>query len=296
MTDALIVTRNLTHTYRSGSMTVTAVRDVSLEIERGSTVAIIGITGSGKTTLVQHFNGLLRPTSGAVIVDGLDVGSKDVSLSELRRRVGMLFQSPERQLFERTVYADVAFGPRRLGITEAEVRARVSAALEAVGLSAREHGQRSPFELSGGQMRRAAIAGVLAMEPQVLVLDEPTVGLDAEGRSELYGYLRRLRRDRGITVVVVSHDMAEVAALADRAYVMHYGRLVMQGAPREVFAQPEALLRWGLRPPPISELLAILRARGLDLPHDALSLDSAFDAILRARGNGHEPGGGQGVQ
>jgi len=250
-----------------------------MEIARGSCAAIIGVTGSGKSTLVQHFNGLLRPTSGTVIVDGIDVSARGADLQALRRRVGMLFQFPETQLFENSVYADVAFGPRRMKLSKREVRTRVLKALETVGLPPHDFAQRSPFELSGGQMRRVALAGVLAMSPTILVLDEPTTGLDADARCEFYYYLRRAQQEQGVTIVLVSHDMTEVATLANRLYVLHNGRLVMQGTPRTVFAQGDALRTWGLAEPPLSELLALLRKQGLAIPAGILTLDEAFAAL-----------------
>jgi energy-coupling factor transport system ATP-binding protein len=284
--DNIIVTRHLTHTYQSknaGPLQKTALSDVSLEIERGSCAAIIGVTGSGKSTLVQHFNGLLRPTSGSVTVDGIDVDGRSADRVALRRRAGMLFQFPEAQLFERSVYADVAFGPRRMKLRRKTVRARVLNALDQVGLPHREFATRSPFELSGGQKRRVALAGVLAMSPSILILDEPTVGLDAEGREEFYAYLKRIQEQRRVTVVLVSHDMAEVATLADRLFVLHEGRLVMQGEPRAIFAQGEALRAWGLAAPPLSELLALLRRGGMALPEEISTLDEAFGALQEMR-------------
>lgn len=284
MTDPIIITKNLCHTYQSGPLLKAALVDINLEIERGSCVAIIGVTGSGKSTLVQHFNGLLHPTAGTIIVDGINVsakGARDADMQTLRRRVGMLFQFPEAQLFEHTVYADIAFGPRRMKLSKHEVRTRVLKALETVGLPPRDFAQRSPFELSGGQMRRVALAGVLAMSPAVLVLDEPTTGLDADGRAEFYYYLRRAQQEQGVTIVLVSHDMTEVAALANWLCVLHNGRLVMQGMPRTVFAQGGALHSWGLAEPPLSELLMLLRKQGLDIPEETLTLDEAFAALQK---------------
>ena len=279
MTGPIIITQNLCHTYRSGPLVKLVLVDINMEIARGSCAAIIGVTGSGKSTLVQHFNGLLRPTSGTVIVDGIDVCARGADLQALRRRVGMLFQFPETQLFENSVYADVAFGPRRMKLSKREVRTRVLKALETVGLPPHDFAQRSPFELSGGQMRRVALAGVLAMSPTILVLDEPTTGLDADARGEFYYYLRRAQQEQGVTIVLVSHDMTEVATLANRLYVLNNGRLVMQGTPRTVFAQGDALRTWGLAEPPLSELLALLRKQGLAIPAGILTLDEAFAAL-----------------
>ncbi len=266
MKEPIIIIKNLSHIYQtnqSGPLQKAALLDINLEIAQGSCVGIIGITGSGKSTLVQHFNGLLRPTSGTIIVNGIDVKAKDADLALLRQHVGMLFQFPESQLFERTVYADVAFGPQRMKLARHEIRTRVLNALDMVGLPHREFAQRPPFELSGGQMRRVALAGVLAMSPAILVLDEPTVGLDAEGRTEFYSYLQRIKQEKDVTIVLVSHDMAEVATLADWLFVLHDGHMVMQGTPRSIYSQGDALRKWGLAAPPLSELLTLLRKKGL---------------------------------
>lgn len=293
MKDPIIITRHLSHTYQSkhaGPLQKAALTDINLEIARGSCVAIIGVTGSGKSTLVQHFNRLLRPTSGTVIVNGVDVNDKQIDLAALRQRVGMLFQFPEAQLFERTIYADVAFGPRRMKLGRREIRTRVNSALDMVGLPHKEFAQRSPFELSGGQKRRAALAGVLAMSPTVLVLDEPTVGLDAGGRAEFYAYLQRIQYEQGVTIVLVSHDMTEVASLANWLFVLSEGQLVMQGEPRHVFSQSDELRQYGLATPPLSELLSQLRKAGMSLPTDVFTLEEAFNALSALKkvpGKGH---------
>ena len=285
MSDVIIRIQNLSYTYaakQAAALRRPALSDVSLEIARGSCAAIIGVTGSGKSTLVQHINGLLQAERGRVLVDGIEVGAPGASLLELRRRVGMLFQFPEAQLFERTVFADVAFGLLRLNLSRREVRTRVIEALEMVGMSYREYAQRSPFELSGGQRRRVALAGVLAMRPAILVLDEPGVGLDAEGKADFYSYIQAMKGS-GITVVLVSHDMAEVAALADRLFVLHQGRLVMQGTPREIFAQPAVLRDFGLAPPPLSSLLMHLRQRDLEVPDELTTVDEIVRFFTQPR-------------
>ncbi len=276
MSDPIIVAQHLFHTYQSGAFSKEALIDINLEIARGSCVAVIGVTGSGKSTLVQHFNGLLRPTKGTVLVDGINVGAKGVDLRMMRQRVGMLFQFPEGQLFERTIFADVAFGPKRMKLGRNEIRARVIAALETVGLPYQEYGTRSPFDLSGGQRRRVALAGVLAMLPTILVLDEPTVGLDADGRAEFYRYLRRAQEVQGVTIILVSHDMTEVASLADQLFVLHNGSLVMEGTPRSIFTESDRLRQWGLAAPPLGELLSLLRTQGLVIPAEIFTLDEAF--------------------
>ncbi len=279
MTEHIIITRHLSHTYRSGPHIKAALVDINLQIAWGSCVAIIGVTGSGKSTLVQHFNGLLRPTTGSVIVDGIDTSARNADLLGLRRRVGMLFQLPEAQLFAHTIYADVAFGPRRMKLSKREVRTRVFKALEIVGLPPHDFAQHSPFDLSGGQMRRVALAGVLAMSPTILVLDEPTTGLDADARLEFYSYLRRIQQEQGVTIILVSHDMAEVATLADWLCIIHEGHLVSQGPPRRIFSQVDELRTWGLAAPPLSELLALLRKRGIAIPVDVFTLDEAFATL-----------------
>jgi energy-coupling factor transport system ATP-binding protein len=268
-----------------------ALADVSFTIEDGSCVAIIGVTGSGKSTLVQHFNGLLRPTSGRVVVNGIDVGAKGADLAKLRRMVGLVFQSPETQLFAPTVFEEVAFGPRQVGMRETKVAHMVEEALRIVGLPGEEFGQRGPFSLSGGQMRRAALAGVLAMEPTILILDEPTAGLDGEGRAELYRFLARLRAGRGTTILLVSHDMGEVAMLAERALVLYQGRLVLDGRPRDLFKQASLLTELGLDVPALSQIGALLRKQGFAIPTEALTLDELSQAIL-AGPVGVEPSSG----
>jgi ABC-type cobalt transport system, ATPase component len=283
--DAIIEVEHLSHIYTSSPVKKKALDDVSLQIPRGECVAIIGFNGSGKSTLVQHFNGLLRPTTGSVRVDGVDVGDCHVDLRALRQRVGMLFQFPESQLFASTIYDDVAFGPQRMGLGRSELRARVKSALDIVGLPYQEYGHRSPFALSGGQRRRVALAGILAMSPSVLIFDEPSVGLDGEGRAEFYAYLRRVRDERGVTTILISHDMAEVAAIADRLYVLHHGKLVLEGTPDNVFAQSEQLHRWDLAAPPLHELLAALRRRGIAVPNDVMSVDEAFTFLQGLKGN-----------
>src|SRR5690348_9483926 len=286
----------LTHIYHPGTPRArTALRDVSLTIEDGACAAIIGVTGSGKSTLVQHFNGLLRPTSGRVVVDGLDVGARETrgaELQALRQHVGLLFQFPEAQLFAASVYDDVAFGPRQLGLSPSAVRERVVWALDAVALG---HDDallaRSPFALSGGQRRRVALAGVLAMRPRTLVLDEPSAGLDAEARAELYAQLRVLRRENGLTLAVVSHDMSEVAELADQIFVLAEGELRLAGAPDQVFGNTEAIIAAGLLPPPLALVGALARALGLPVPPDVTTLEATATALLAAlEGRGDHAG------
>ena len=277
-----IQVEHLTHTYMTDSpFAATALEDVSLTIEDGELIGLLGHTGSGKTTLVQHLNGLLKPTSGKVVVDGLDITEKDVSLLEVRRRVGLVFQYPEYQLFEETVARDVAFGPRNLGLSEQEVDERVRYALQEVGLVYEDIAERSPFELSGGQMRRVAIAGVLAMQPKTLILDEPTAGLDPAGRRSILGMIRELHAAGGLTVVMVSHNMDDISSLATRLVVMSRGRMVLTGEPRQVFQHRELLSSIGLGIPQAAELTQRLIAEGYPLPADLYTPEEVAEALLK---------------
>lgn len=277
-----IKVENLCYTYNPGTpFARTALEDINLEINDGEFVGIIGETGSGKSTLIQHFNGLLRPTRGRVLVDGVDIWQKDVRLKDIRQKVGLVFQYPEHQLFEETVFADVAFGPRNMGLDEDEVGRRVRRALEMVGLDFEALKARSPFELSGGEMRRVAIAGVLAMEPSMLVLDEPVSGLDPRGRDELLQELTRLHEKFEYTVVLVSHSMEDVARLAKRLVVMHRGRVVADGPVREVFRMTDLLRETGLGVPQVTELMLELARRGKDVRTDVLTVEEAKVELVR---------------
>lgn len=280
-----ILVEHLTHTYNAGTPTArVALRDVSLRIEDGACAAIVGITGSGKSTLVQHFNGLLRPTSGRIVVHDIEVSAhagKSADLRGLRRRVGLLFQFPEAQLFAPTIFDDVAFGPRQLGLDEATVRQRVRRALASVALGDDDAFlSRAPFALSGGQRRRVALAGVLAMQPRVLVLDEPSAGLDAEARDELYARLAELRARDGLTIVLVSHDMGEVARLADTLFILSQGELKLSGAPDAVFRRTEEIVACGLLPPPLAQVAALAGAGGLPLSPPHLTVRDLAESIV----------------
>lgn len=283
-----ITVERLTHIYNRGAPGERiGLHDVSLRIENGSFAAIVGVTGSGKSTLVQHFNALLRPTSGRVLVDDLDVGSREARgpvLRALRQKVALLFQFPEAQLFASSIYDDVAYGPRQLGLNASDVHARVLAAVEAVALSPDETWlRRSPFALSGGQRRRVALAGVLAMRPQVLVLDEPSAGLDAEARDEIYGRLRALRERDGLTVVIVSHDMGEVARLADTMFVLAEGHLRLAGRPQELFRHTDMIAECGLLPPPLAETVALANEQGQMVRPESYTVEGVAQALLTAR-------------
>lgn len=276
-----LVVEGLRHVYRDGSAGVAALEDVSAAFEEGAWVGIAGPTGAGKSTLIQHLNGLLKPMAGRVFLDGADIWGRGFNRRGLWRTVGVVFQFPEEQLFEETILADIAFGPRNLGLSQEDALDRARRAMAAVGLDSALEG-RSPFALSGGQRRRAAIAGVLALEPRFLVLDEPTAGLDPRGREEILGLLDRLRRERGCAVITVTHDLEELSGRADRVLVLHKGHLVAQGAPAQVFGLGDELRQWGLVPPPVAQVLAGLRACGWPVADGDLTVGAARQEILRA--------------
>lgn len=272
--------KNVTYIFSEGlPHEQVAVKDVSFFIEDNTFVGIIGHTGSGKSTLVQHFNGLLKPNSGTVLIDGKDIANKGVSMKEIRRNIGLVFQYPEHQLFEETVLKDVAFGPRNLGLDEEEIDLRVSEALSFVGLDEEEIGQMSPFELSGGQKRRAAIAGVLAMRPRVLILDEPTAGLDPKGHNDILEMICRIHSKTHGIIILVSHNMADIVAHSDKILVMERGRLVMEGTPREVFSREEALYSMGLDLPPAAQLIKQIKEKGVKIEGAPLTIEEATKAI-----------------
>lgn len=280
-----IVIEHLNYVYMAGGPYETkALNDVSLTIRDGEFIGLIGHTGSGKSTLVQHLNGLIMPTSGRVLVDGMDLADKATDRRAVRQRVGLVFQYPENQLFEETVEKDIAFGPRNLGLDENEIARRVKDAMRRVALDYDKLHDRSVFELSGGQMRRVAIAGVLAMEPQVLVLDEPCAGLDPRGREEILGLIKKLHEEAGTTIVMVSHSMDDVASLAERVIVMNHGEVVMDGVPRDVFSCGEELRGMGLDVPQAVQLAAKLRERGFDIPEGIYRIEEIREAILAIAG------------
>ena len=282
-----IVIEHLNYVYMQGGPYETkALDDVSLTIHDGEFVGLIGHTGSGKSTLVQHLNGLILPTSGQITVDGMDLADKNTDKRAIRRRVGLVLQYPENQLFEETVAKDIAFGPKNLGLDEAEIDRRVRTAMRRVALDYDKLSQRSVFELSGGQMRRVAIAGVLAMEPQTLVLDEPCAGLDPKGREEILGLISDLHRESGATIVMVSHSMDDVAALAERVIVMNHGKVAMDGAPREVFSRGEELRAIGLDVPQAVELAQKLREKGFDVPEGIYKIEEVRAAVEAIVGKG----------
>lgn len=273
---------HLTHCYSEGSaLRTVALNDVSFRIENGEFVGIIGHTGSGKSTLVQHLNGLLKPTSGQVLVDGEDLNGEHVNRRALRQRIGLVFQYPEYQLFEETVAKDIAFGPKNQGLSAAEIDERVRYAMDCVHLDYQKYAERSPFELSGGQMRRVAIAGVLAMRPSVLILDEPTAGLDPRGRDRILSMLEELHARENVTILMVSHSMDDMARLATRLIVMSDGKIVADATPREIFMQEEMMTSIGLDVPEAARLCARLRAKGYDLPADLFRPEQLKEQLLR---------------
>lgn len=277
-----IQVRGLKHVYSPGLPDEQlALDNINFDIYDGETVAVVGHTGSGKSTLVQHLNGLLKPTEGTITVGGVEITAPGTSMLEVRRRVGLVFQYPEYQLFEETVAADVAFGPKNLGLSEDEVNSRVRDAIELVGLDYGEIKDRSPFELSGGQKRRVAIAGVIAMKPQVLILDEPTAGLDPGAHRDILNMIEEIKEISGNITIFVSHNMADVAALADKVMVMDRGRLLMMGTPKEVFAQKDRLKEAGLSAPPVTELMAELKEKGAAVDDTVLSLKEAEEEIYK---------------
>lgn len=280
-----IETIGLTHYYSKGTVQqVAAINDVNLTIEKGELVGVIGHTGSGKSTLISHFNGLLKPDAGKVLVDGTDIWKDKETLRNTRFKVGLCFQYPEYQLFEETVFKDIAFGPKNMKLSEAEVKERVLRAAEFVGVKT-EHLDKSPFDLSGGEKRRVAIAGVMSMEPEVLIFDEPAAGLDPQGRRELIKLIKDYREQTGSAVVVVSHSMEDIASLADKVIVMNNSRIEMQGTVDEVYSRGGELRRIGLNIPEITEIFLRLRARGFDVPANVYTVEQGA-AILKALASG----------
>ncbi len=261
------------------ALKVEALKDINLNIPDGQFIGLIGHTGSGKSTLVQHLNGLLKPTSGAIYFNGQDIGDKDYNLKTLRSKVGLVFQYPEHQLFEIDVFSDVCFGPKNLGLDKKEVEIRAYTALKQVGLED-EYFYQSPFELSGGQKRRVAIAGVLAMNPDILILDEPTAGLDPKGRDDILDQIARLRQETGKTIVLVSHSMEDVAKYVDRLIVMNKGKVIYDDVPREVFRHFKELEEMGLAAPQVTYIMNELKSQGLQVDTMATTIEEAKKSIL----------------
>ncbi|MCI8725806.1 MAG: energy-coupling factor transporter ATPase [Hungatella sp.] len=260
-----------------------ALKDINFEIPDNQFVGLIGHTGSGKSTLIQHLNGLIRPSSGKIWFNGTDIYSEGYSLKELRSKVGLVFQYPEHQLFEIDVFSDVCYGPRNLGLSQEEIKERAREALELVGLK-EKYWEQSPFELSGGQKRRVAIAGVLAMKPEVLILDEPTAGLDPRGRDEILDQIKELHDKRGMTIILVSHSMEDIARYADRLMVMNHGEKAFDGTPRQVFEHYKELESMGLAAPQVTYITHALREQGIPVEEDITTVEEARDAILKLLG------------
>ncbi len=280
----MIELKNINYTYGGGTtQQIHALQDVNLQIPDGQFIGLIGHTGSGKSTLIQHLNGLIKATSGDILYNGQSIYAEGFSMKGLRSKVGLVFQYPEHQLFETDVFTDVCFGPKNLGLDEEEIRARARQALDLVGLD-ESYDKVSPFELSGGQKRRVAIAGVLAMKPDVLILDEPTAGLDPKGRDEILDQVAKLHKERGITVVLVSHSMEDVAKYVDRIIVMNRGQVAFDGVPKEVFRHYKELEAMGLAAPQVTYIVQALRAKGFPIGEDITTVEEAKAAILQVVG------------
>lgn len=280
--EPILQVKDLTHTYGAGTpFQRSAVEHMSFDVNEGEFLGIIGHTGSGKSTLIQHLNGLLQPTAGEILLRGKNIWAEPKKIREVRFKVGLVFQYPEYQLFEETIAKDIAFGPKNQGLSEEEIDQRVRRAMAHVHLDYDKYAERSPFDLSGGQMRRVAIAGVLAMEPKVLILDEPAAGLDPRGRERILGMLQELHREGGVTIVMVSHSMDDCARLATRMIVMSKGELVLTDTPRNVFRQVDLMRSIGLGVPEAAELCGRLRAAGLQLPDDLFTQEELHDHLLR---------------
>ncbi|MBC6678769.1 energy-coupling factor transporter ATPase [Zhenpiania hominis] len=277
-----IQVKHLTHIYSEGlPQQSVALEDVTFSAEDGQFVGIIGHTGSGKSTLVQHLNGILKPKSGQIIVSGTDITAEGVVLRDIRKKIGLVFQYPEYQLFEETVEKDVAFGPGNLGLGEDEIRRRVKEAIELVGLDYEEIRKRSPFDLSGGQKRRVAIAGVIAMKPEVLILDEPTAGLDPKAHRDVLQMIEKVHSHEGNIIFLISHNMDDIARMADKILVMDNGRLAMQGTAEEIFSQEEKLASMGLALPSSAQLMKLARKKGLPFDGNFLRIEDAEEALYQ---------------
>ncbi|MBS6720302.1 MAG: energy-coupling factor transporter ATPase [Peptoniphilus harei] len=286
---SLIEIKNLTHIYSEGlPFEKRAIDDINLKIEENEFIGLIGHTGSGKSTFIQHLNGLLKPSSGEIILDGMKVSKSSSNLTELRKKIGLVFQYPEYQLFEETIERDIAFGPGNLDLSEEEVLNRVKSSMDSVGLDYETYKDKSPFELSGGLKRRVAIAGVLAMEPKVLILDEPTAGLDPRGRDEILSEIKNIHEKRKITVILVSHSMEDVARIAERIIVMDKGKVFLDSNPREIFRNEDKLLSVGLGIPQITSLMRALKKKGLDINEDSITVEEAKKSLIKyLRGVSH---------
>lgn len=286
---SIIEIENLTHVYgKDTPFEKIAIENINLKIEENQFIALIGHTGSGKSTLIQHLNGLLKPTSGKIIADGVQIDKNSSNLTDLRKKIGLVFQYPEYQLFEETVERDIAFGPKNLVVSEDEVRKTVKDAMNSVGLTYEKFKDKSPFELSGGLKRRVAIAGVLAMKPKVLILDEPTAGLDPRGRDEILDEVLEIHKKNNITIILVSHSMEDVAKIAQRLIVMDKGKILMDSSPREIFKREEELKKAGLGIPQITSFMRALKKKGIEVNDDCITVSEAkasLEKYLRSSKN-----------
>ena len=281
-----IVVKNLTYIYDEGMPFASkALDNISFEIKDRDFVGLIGHTGSGKSTLIQHLNGLIKPSSGEIYINEFNITDQNQNLTEIRKRVGIVFQYPEYQLFEETVEKDIAFGPSNLDLSDEEIAIRVKDSMKAVGLDYEEYKDKSPFDLSGGQKRRVAIAGVIAMEPKVLILDEPTAGLEPKGREDILAQIRLLHKEYGMTIIMVSHSMEDVGKLAERIVVMNGGKIELLGKPSEIFKEVETLERIGLAVPQVTYLMRALREKGFDVSDEVFTVEKGTQEILKALAN-----------
>lgn len=276
---------NLTHIYMPGTpFEKKALDNVNIVINDGEFNVLIGHTGSGKSTLIQHINGLLKPTSGRILIDDVDITDKSVKMSDIRKKIGLVFQYPEYQLFEETIEKDIAYGPTNLRLSEEEIHIRVKRAMNIVGLDYETFKDKSPFDLSGGQKRRVAIAGVVAMEPKILILDEPTAGLDPSGRDEILYQIKKLQKEYGMTIILVSHSMEDVAKVADRIFVMYNAKCILNGSPEEIFTEVDTLESVGLAVPQVTYLVRKLRERGFNISEKIFTVEQAKTEILKVLG------------
>lgn len=272
---------NLTHVYMpKGPFEKVALDNISLEIKDGEFVTLIGHTGSGKSTLIQHINGLLKPTSGKIIIDGINITEPGIKLIDVRKKVGLVFQYSEYQLFEETIAKDIAFGPRNLGLSDDEIEERVIKSMEMVGLNYENYKDKSPFDLSGGQKRRVAIAGVIAMNPKTLILDEPTAGLDPKGRDDILTQIQKLHKDYGMSIILVSHSMEDVAKFAEKVIVMNAGKVALEGTPAEVFKEINTLEEIGLGVPQVTYLMKKLKEKGFNVSEDIYTIEQARKELM----------------
>ena len=281
---SVLKVENLTYTYSKDTPFVKdAVKGVTFQVEKGEILGVVGHTGSGKSTLVQHLNGLIKPTSGTIYFCCKDIWEQPKNIKEIRAKIGLVFQYPEYQLFDETVYKDISFGPKNMGFSDEEISESVLNAAKTVGID-EDYLDKSPFDLSGGEKRRVAIAGILAMKPEVIVFDEPTAGLDPSGRNKIIDIIKNYRDENNATVVIISHSMEDMAVLADKLLVMNKGELFMMGTPKEIFSQREKLLSCGLDVPMITKVILALKEQGFDIPEDIITVKDAADAIIKLKG------------